>query len=166
MVVYTVHEPPNGPGDRLDRAERLVFVKDGFHWMAALVPPLWLLVKGLWLELAVYMVATGLVVWLLTSAEANTLSSAFLAIVQIVFGFEAGALYSAALERRGWRVVGTVAGRDREDCERRFLELWLPTYTPASPDSIAPQSTSWAMTAWTRARDAIERGRQSFGAKA
>ena len=171
MVVFSVHEPPNGPYDRLDRAERLVFVKDGFHWMAALVPPLWLLSKGLWLELAIYVGTTGLVVWLLTTAEASTASSAFLVFVQIVFGFEAGAVYSAALERRGWRVVGTVAGRDREDCERRFLEFWLPTYTqipPASTDgaAIAPPSTSWAMTAWTRAREAIERGRQRIGAKA
>ncbi len=171
MVVFTVHEPPNGPGDRLDRAERLVFVKDGFHWIAALVPPLWLLVKGLWLELAIYMVSTGLVVWLLTAAEANTASSAFLVIVQIVFGFEAGAIYSAALERRGWRVVGTVAGRDREDCERRFLEFWLPTYTqipPASADGTPAATTgpSWAMAAWTSAKDAIGRGRQHLGAKA
>ena len=171
MVIFTVHEPPNGPGDRLDRAERLVFVKDGFSWIAALIPPVWLLVKGLWLELAIYMGATGLVVWLLTTAETNTASSAFLVFVQIVFGFEAGAIYSAALERRGWAVVGTVAGRDREDCERRFLEFWLPTYTqiPVSSSdgaAIAAPNPSWVTTAWTRAKDAIESGRRRVGARA
>ena len=30
LVVFTVHEPPNAPADRLERAEQLVFVKDGF----------------------------------------------------------------------------------------------------------------------------------------
>ena len=109
MVIFTVHEPPNGSANRLDSAERLVFVKDGFSWLAATVPPLWLLWKRMWLEFAIYAGTTGLLVWLLTTSGATNLSNALLLIVQIVFGFEAGALYSAALERRGWRLVGTVS---------------------------------------------------------
>ena len=30
MRTYTVHEQPNPPADRIDRAEKLVFIKDGF----------------------------------------------------------------------------------------------------------------------------------------
>jgi hypothetical protein len=170
LVVYTVHEPPSGPGDRLDRAEQLIFVKDGFHWIAALVPPLWLLAKRLWLELAIYLGATALVVWALTALGAETINGAFLIIVQIVFGFEAGAIYSAALQRRGWREVGTVAGRNSEDCERRYLEVWLPTYTQipsagADPATASPTPT-WAEAAWTRTKEAVQRGRQYIGAKA
>ncbi len=164
MVIFTVHEPPNGPANRLDSAERLVFVKDGFSWLAAAVPPLWLLWKRMWLEFAIYAGATGLLVWLLTTAGATNISNAILIIVQIVFGFEAGALYSAALERRGWRLVGTVSGRNREDCERRFLEVWLPTHTEIPPtvggDPTAPSPTtgSWAQTAVAQAKDALARG--------
>jgi len=33
VVAYTVHEPPNPPADRLDRAERLVFIKDGQEFL-------------------------------------------------------------------------------------------------------------------------------------
>ena len=51
------------PADRLDRAERLVFVKDGFSWLAACCPPLWLLANGLWLGRDRYPGATGLLGW-------------------------------------------------------------------------------------------------------
>ena len=104
--------------------------------------------------------------WLLTTAGATNISNAILIIVQIVFGFEAGALYSAALERRGWRLVGTVTGRNPEDCERRFLEVWLPTHTEIPPtdssDSPAPSHTggSWSQTAIAQAKDALARGRR------
>ena len=57
-------------------AEQLVFVKDGFSWLAALVPPLWLLWKRMWLEFAIYAGATGLLVWALTSAGATNIGNA------------------------------------------------------------------------------------------
>ena len=47
MLTFTVHEPPSPPPDRLERAESLVFVKDGFSWTAALFGPVWLLVHQL-----------------------------------------------------------------------------------------------------------------------
>ena len=165
MVIFNVHEPPNVSANRIESAEQLVFVKDGFAWLAALVPPLWLLWKRMWLEFAIYAVATGLLVWLLTSAGATNLSNPLLLIIQIVFGFEAGALYSASLERRGWRLVGTVSGRNAEDAERRFLEAWLPTRTeiPQTIDvaTAAPRPT-WVEAALAQARDALARGRGLF----
>ncbi|MBZ0209341.1 MAG: DUF2628 domain-containing protein [Hyphomicrobium sp.] len=166
MVIYSVHEPPNVSADRLESAEQLVFVKDGFSWFAAALPPIWLLMKRMWLEFAIYVGATGLLVWALTAAGAADLANAILLAAQIVFGFEAGALYSAALERRGWHLVGTVAGRNSEDCERRFLEVWLPTRTeiprlgsgPAAPVA----GPTWAQTALAQAKDAIARGRRAW----
>jgi hypothetical protein len=166
LVTYTVHEPPNVSANRLESAEQLLFVKDGYSWPAALVPPLWLLWKRMWLEFAIYAGGTGLMVWALTAMGAPNTTSALLLIIQIVFGFEAGALYSAALERRGWRAVGTVTGRNAEDAERRFLEVWLPTRTEIPPtpgaDPLAPPlaQDSWRQTAMAQAKDAIVRGRR------
>ena len=54
MLTFTVHEPPNPPADRIERADKLVFVKDGFSWMAALFAPLWMLVHRLWWALLGY----------------------------------------------------------------------------------------------------------------
>jgi Protein of unknown function (DUF2628) len=128
------------------------------------VPPLWLLWKRMWLEFAIYAGGTGLMVWALTAMGAPNTTSALLLIIQIVFGFEAGALYSAALERRGWRAVGTVTGRNAEDAERRFLEAWLPTRTeiPQTVGAVDPASPreTWAEAALAQAKDALARGRR------
>ena len=48
MLTFTVHEPPDPPADRIDRAEKLVFIKDGFSWIAAVFGPLWMIFHRLW----------------------------------------------------------------------------------------------------------------------
>ena len=58
MRTYTIHETSNPVADRVDRAEALVFVKDGFSWPAALFGPLWLIVNRLWWPLLGYAVAS------------------------------------------------------------------------------------------------------------
>ena len=165
MVTYTVYEPPYASANRLESAEQLVFVKDSYTIIAALLPPVWLLMKRMWLEFVLYVGGTALLVWALTSVGATDLANALLLTIQIVFGFEAGALYGAALERRGWRLVGTVTGRGQEDSERRFLEVWLPTRTeipPAPLGSPTPAAPSWTATALTRAKETIARGRRAW----
>jgi len=165
VVTYTVYEPPYASANRLESAEQLVFVKDGYTIIAALLPPVWLLAKHMWLEFILYVGGTVLLVWALTSIGATDLSNALLLIIQMVFGFEAGALYGAALERRGWRLVGTVTGRGQEDSERRFLEVWLPTHTEIPPvplGATTPAPPSWAATALTHAKETIARGRRAW----
>ena len=46
MVVYTVHESPKPLTDPLERAARLVFIKDRFHWLAAIFDVVQLLVPA------------------------------------------------------------------------------------------------------------------------
>jgi hypothetical protein len=165
VVTYTVYEPPNASANRLESAEQLVFVKDGYAILGALLPPIWLLAKRMWLEFTLYVAGTALLVWALSSIGATELANAIVLIIQIVFGFEAGALYGASLERRGWRLVGTVAGRGQEDSERRFLEVWLPTRTeipPAPLGSAMPAAPSWTETALSRAKETIARGRRAW----
>ncbi|CAN1723570.1 DUF2628 domain-containing protein [Hyphomicrobium sp. 1Nfss2.1] len=162
MVIYTVHEPPNASANRLESAEQLLFVKDGFSWLAALLPAVWLLWKRMWLELIVFIALAGLIVWVFTALGAPDLGNGILFAIQVLFGFEAGNLNSASLERRGWPLVGTVSGNSREDCERRFLEVWLPTHTeiPAAPGVAkrADVPPSWMQTAMAQARGMFKRG--------
>ena len=50
MPVYTVHAPvTNGAG--IAATDRFAFVRDGFHFWAALLGPLWLVWHRLWLAL-------------------------------------------------------------------------------------------------------------------
>ena len=59
MPTYTVYEPPLREGEIAADPERFVFVRDGFYLWAFLIPPLWLLVRRLWLVLLFYVLLLG-----------------------------------------------------------------------------------------------------------
>src|SRR5215813_2860282 len=143
MRTYTIHEHPNPVADRVDRAERLVFVKDGFSWAAALFAPLWLIMHRLWWPLVGYVAISAA---LEIAQKAGSFDQRWLGLaglaLQLLIGFEADTLRRWGLERRGWRMVGTVTGVSAVDCERRFFDSWLPSQpilatgstTPPAPD--------------------------------
>ena len=128
MQSYTVHEEPFPVADRLDRAERLVFIKDGFTWSAFLFAAIWLIVYRLWWALAAYVV---LALALQAGGVALGVNQHWIAMaaltLNLLCGFEAHTLRSWGLRRRGWRMVGAITGRNWADCERRFFETWLPS---------------------------------------
>jgi hypothetical protein len=127
MLTFTVHEPPDPPADRLDHAESLVFVKEGFSWAAAAFGPFWMIANRLWLALLGYLVVyAGLqaLVWALEAGQ-QLLSYMMLAL-GLLIGFEADSIRRWTLARAGYRMIGAVTGRNAEECERRFFESWLP----------------------------------------
>jgi len=146
MKTYTVHEPPNAPGGRIERAERLVFVKDGFSWMAALFAPIWLIVYRLWWPLVGYVA-----LMVLLAALGSLVGSAWIGLaaqaLNLLIGFEASTLRRWGLDRRGWRSAGSVSGRSAQECERRFFDLWLP----AQPGGGGPAAAGGPGGAGTRA---------------
>jgi hypothetical protein len=123
MAVYTVLEGKPS-GDVARDAERVIFVREGFAWVALFVPLLWLLWHRLWL------VALG---WLILAVALQAGAAAlggpmpFIAALafNVAFALEANALRRWTLERRGYRFVGVAAGANRDECERRFFATWL-----------------------------------------
>ena len=93
IKAFTVHEPPDAPAGRVDRAAQLVFVKDGFSLRAALVPPIWMIASRLWFVLLCYIAVIGSVVaaFGLLGVAGYWLGYAYLAI-SLVIGFEADSL--------------------------------------------------------------------------
>lgn len=169
MAVFSVHESPDSPSGRLERAETLVFVRDGFSWAAALVPVPWLIVRGEWLLLVVYTVAVLVLSAILVGlgAKADWVVLTFLAL-NVLFGFEAHELRRALLTYKGWREIGTVSGRTREECERRFFDAWLPREPTHTHRALGrPEVRSLAGNAITaRLRDWGARARGLIDAKA
>lgn len=139
---YTVHERPDPPAARDDRAEELVFVKDGFSLFAALLPPVWLIANRLWLVLAGYLAAVFslIIVFGVLGIPDFWLSYATLAL-NLIVGFEADSLIRWTLDRRAWRQIANVTGATDEECERRFFENWLPTVPAVSPSNFTPPGT-------------------------
>lgn len=131
MSLYTVHEPPHRAIDRIERAEAMLFLKDGFDWSAFAMAPVWLLMNRLWLGLALYVAAA-----LAIAAGANALEldpgwiSLGIVGLHAIIGYEAHALQVMSLEQRGWVHAGSVMGASEPECERRFFENWLPTQAP------------------------------------
>lgn len=138
MQTHTVYEAPNPAADRIDRADNLAFVRDGFIWSAALFTPVWLLLHRLWWALLAYVV---LVAGLHMAGSALKFDQQWIGLaslgLNLIVGFEAEGLRRWALERRGWTNVGTATGSDLVECERRFFESWLPAQPIiASPSGL------------------------------
>jgi hypothetical protein len=126
MQTYTVHEGPSHPTDRIDRAEALAFVKDGFSLQAFLLGPIWLLTHRLWLGLAAY-AAVAVAILAANAWLGLPPISTLVAFIGLhaVIGFEADTIERASLDQRGWASLGSVSGTSALDCERRFFETWL-----------------------------------------
>ena len=56
MPVYTVHEPRKLTGNPVRDAERFQFVRDGFHFWAFLLGPVWMLFRRMWLVFVLYVI--------------------------------------------------------------------------------------------------------------
>jgi hypothetical protein len=127
VQTYTVYEKRVAPEDIEERATDLVFVKEGFSFLAFLFPALWLLFHGLWRGLLLYLVISiGLMLGLSQLGASDELIGLAGLAVNLIFGFEARDLYRASLERRDYVLKSVVSGRNLEECEQSFLLEWLP----------------------------------------
>lgn len=139
MAVYTVLEPPRRTGSAAERAERFVFIRDGFCWSAFLFGPLWLLYRRLWLVLVLYVALAGaLLVGLRTVGLGTDGQVVVGALIELLVGFEAATLRRFTLARRGWRELGSVSGDDLEEAERRFFDAWVTGESERTPPAVAP----------------------------
>ena len=153
MKSFTVHERPNPRSDLLDRAEELVFVKDGFNLFAAILAPVWMLMNRMWLVFVLYLIVLAALEVAFHLAGAGAQAQSAVAIgLNLLIGFEADSLRRWSLERRGWNLIGTVTGENADVCERRFFEKWVPgvpvvdsqTFTPHGPQRHDPYAAATA----------------------
>lgn len=144
MPTFTVHAPPPRNGETASAPERFVFVRDGFHFWAFVLAPLWLLVHRLWLVLAGYFilnVVLGAALFFVRAPSEVKFLVAFL--IALLAGFEAATLWRWTLARRRWNTLGFVVAEDAEMAERRFFAEWTQrpaqsAFTPLEPQYSAP----------------------------
>ena len=143
MLVYTVHEPSEPAASLDDRADELVFVREGFSTAAFLFGPFWLAVHRLWLPLVLYVagILLLLLVFQILPGGGGAVGSV-LTLASLAFGLEANAIRRWGLERRGYQTIATVAGKSFEECEHRFLTGWLAGRAPRPATSAAVASST------------------------
>jgi hypothetical protein len=115
MASFVVMEPADGD------PEKVRLVRDGFSFLAFIVPPLWLLWHRLFAEAAVVfalMFAIGAGAEAAGLGFAGSLASL---LVSIYVGLEGAAMRIAGLVRRGWREAGVIDADTLDDAEARYV---------------------------------------------
>jgi uncharacterized protein DUF2628 len=124
MPVYTVHGPIAKAAD-IAASDRLAFVRDGFHFWAAVLGPLWLAWHRLWLALIGWIIVIVAVdVAMVRLGIGGTAMFLVNVLLALLMGFEAASLERWTLSRRNWRQLDIVVGKNREEAERRFFDRW------------------------------------------
>ena len=143
MKIYTVHVPVLRDGHVSGDPDRVRFVRDGFHFWAFLLGPLWMIWKRLWLVLVIYLIATAALFAGLTALGVSSPAQFVVGVlIAVLVGCEAGSLRRWSLRRR-WTQAGVVAAKDLEEAERRFFESWTGGVLSA------PVATTWPPSAPT-----------------
>ena len=137
MPVYTVHAPVANGAD-LAAADKFVFVRDGFHFWAALASVVWLVWHRLWLALIGWVAVTvgiGFALGALGAGSREILVADIL--IAILTGLEAATLQRWTLSRRKWRQLDIVVADNEEAAERRFFDRWTARQRGLSNDQWA-----------------------------
>jgi hypothetical protein len=143
MPTFTVHAPhQERPNDAARTAEQFVFVRDGFHFWAFVLAPLWLLLHRLWLALLIYVAGYGVLSFGFAFARVSSTTQLTVSLlIALLIGFEASSIWRWALNRRAWVTVGFVVAEDAEAAERRFFAEWQKRATDSAPATEPKYST-------------------------
>ncbi|MFD0985805.1 DUF2628 domain-containing protein [Methyloligella solikamskensis] len=134
MALYSVYEPEEPPADLVERADSLVFVKDGFCWPAFFVAPFWLLYHRVWVGLGLFIGGFVLLDVLLSLSKAGEAISGWAVLgYMFFFAMEANGLRRHSLECKGYEQIGMAVG-SRDEAEIRFFAEWLPGQQAMGPN--------------------------------
>lgn len=116
MAAYVIMEPRQKTPATVDA----VFIRDGFAFLAFLVPFVWLLWHRLWIEAALALGAVLLIGALAETGGYGAYASLLSLLVSIYVGLEGAALRINALRRRGWRDAAVVEANSAAEAEIRY----------------------------------------------
>jgi len=147
VKTYVVFEPADGGRDT-DAADRVIFLREKFRWLALFLGPLWLLWHRLWLGFLGWLVAVVAIAFAAFAFGLDAQTAApLLWLPTLVVAFEGSELRRRKLLRRGWREAGVIVAGDLEEAERRFFADWsaradVPVHRALAPRPVPPPAAS------------------------
>ena len=137
MPVYTVHAPTANGGD-VRAADGFIFVRDGFHFWAAILGVIWLAWHRLWIATLGWIVLMTVIDVAMVQLRLGA-GTVFLVdgLLALLLGFEASSLRRWSYSRRNWRQLDIVVADDEEQAERRFFDRWTAKQRALGNDQAA-----------------------------
>ena len=116
MTVYSVHSRASDPPDKA------VFVPEGFSFGAMVFGVLWALWHRMWLAAAVlFFIPVAISAAAQVFGQGEALAALASLAVNLIFGFEARALWAHSLVFRGLAEVGLVKADTLDEAELRYF---------------------------------------------
>src|SRR5262249_7407386 len=113
MTIYSVHVPSSDPVSNA-AADRVHFERPGLAWAAFFFGPFWLLAKGLWRALLVWLIGAALVGAAAGNGAISRETAELLVVLSALYlGLAGSSLASAAYDRGRWRLADVAIGSDR-----------------------------------------------------
>jgi hypothetical protein len=137
MPVYTVHAPTANSLD-IEATDRFAFVRDGFHFWAAVLGVVWLAWHRLWLALTGWIVLMAALDFGMVKLGVGGGTILLVDILlALLLGYEAASLERWTLSRRNWHQLDIVVADDEEAAERRFFDRWTARQRGLGNDQLA-----------------------------
>jgi len=122
MKIYTVHSKPEDRGAQ----HNPVFVKEGFNFIAAALPLLWMLYKRLWVPAVLILLFNLSFLWFMKgSILSHTSLSALDLAFRVLVGFHANDWLRTYLRKNGYIMADISAADSLLRAEQRYLERYL-----------------------------------------
>ena len=151
FYVLTAPEPKNIHADT-------VFIRDGFSWIAFLLPLPWLVFRRLWMIALCAVLAYLVTILLAETYRLDALPAAFSVVLSLWAGLEGGHARAMALVRRGWRIERVIAADRLGDAEEIYFTgredspATAPPAVPARRDPVPMNAVALGLIGPTGSR--------------
>ncbi|CAN7632405.1 DUF2628 domain-containing protein [Rhizobium sp. LjRoot254] len=113
---YVLTAPTSTGADRDTK-----FIRDGFSWLAFLLPLPWLLVKRLWVIALAAVLVYLVTIYIAEQYGLDALPIAFSFMLSLWTALEGGHAQARALERKGWQIERVIAADRLSDAEEIYF---------------------------------------------
>jgi hypothetical protein len=129
MASFYVLTPP----DMTDPEKQTLFVRDGFSWLAFILPLPWMLVRRLWLAAALSLAFYLVAVIVAENTGLDGLPIAYSFVLALWTALEGGQARVRSLQRRGWELKATISAHDVDEAEELYFVDQPKTIAATTP---------------------------------